>query len=121
MQFRTSVSQEIELCGWNVVGVIYKIMICPNLLTSGGFILAADYCQLELRILAHFSRDCRLIEAFNKGADVFKSIAAEWKMIDSEAVGDSTRQQAKQVYFRKKKIIISFLGRKVWCSKHWES
>lgn len=91
-----------ELCGWNVVGVTYKIMICPNLLTSGGFILAADYCQLELRILAHFSHDCRLIEAFNKGADVFKSIAAEWKMIDSEAVGDSTRQQAKQVYFKKK-------------------
>lgn len=65
----------------------------------GGFILAADYCQLELRILAHFSRDCRLIEAFNKGADVFKSIAAEWKMIDSEAVGDSTRQQAKQICY----------------------
>lgn len=64
-----------------------------------GFILAADYCQLELRILAHFSRDCRLIEAFNKGADVFKSIAAEWKMIDSEAVGDSTRQQAKQICY----------------------
>lgn len=109
-----------ELCGWNVAGVIYKIMTCPNLLTSGGFILAADYCQLELRILAHLSRDCRLIEALNRGTDVFKSIAAEWKMIDSEAVGDSTRQQAKQVYFRKKKKI-SFLGRKVWCSKHWES
>lgn len=91
-----------DLCGWNVAEVIYKIMICPYLLTSGGFILAADYCQLELRILAHLSRDCRLIEAFSKGTDVFKSIAAEWKMIDSEAVGDSTRQQAKQVCFRKK-------------------
>ncbi|XP_072210786.1 DNA polymerase theta [Excalfactoria chinensis] len=65
----------------------------------GGFILAADYCQLELRILAHLSRDCRLIEAFSKGTDVFKSIAAEWKMIDSEAVGDSTRQQAKQICY----------------------
>ncbi|XP_048797373.1 DNA polymerase theta [Lagopus muta] len=65
----------------------------------GGFILAADYCQLELRILAHLSRDCRLIEALNRGTDVFKSIAAEWKMIDSEAVGDSTRQQAKQICY----------------------
>uniref|UniRef100_A0A8C3LRA0 DNA polymerase theta n=1 Tax=Chrysolophus pictus TaxID=9089 RepID=A0A8C3LRA0_CHRPC len=65
----------------------------------GGFILAADYCQLELRILAHLSRDCRLIEALDRGTDVFKSIAAEWKMIDSEAVGDSTRQQAKQICY----------------------
>uniref|UniRef100_A0A8C9G5T9 DNA polymerase theta n=1 Tax=Pavo cristatus TaxID=9049 RepID=A0A8C9G5T9_PAVCR len=65
----------------------------------GGFILAADYCQLELRILAHLSRDCRLIEALNRGTDVFKSIAAEWKMIDYEAVGDSTRQQAKQICY----------------------
>ncbi|XP_047903549.2 DNA polymerase theta isoform X1 [Anser cygnoides] len=65
----------------------------------GGLILSADYSQLELRILAHLSRDCRLIEALNRGSDVFKSIAAEWKMIDPEAVGDSTRQQAKQICY----------------------
>ncbi|XP_009578523.1 PREDICTED: DNA polymerase theta, partial [Fulmarus glacialis] len=65
----------------------------------GGLILAADYSQLELRILAHLSCDCRLIQALNKGTDVFKSIAAEWKMIDPEAVGDRTRQQAKQICY----------------------
>uniref|UniRef100_A0A8C5TLB3 DNA-directed DNA polymerase n=1 Tax=Malurus cyaneus samueli TaxID=2593467 RepID=A0A8C5TLB3_9PASS len=65
----------------------------------GGLILAADYSQLELRILAHLSCDCRLIEALNGGTDVFKSIAAEWKMIDPEAVGDRTRQQAKQICY----------------------
>ncbi|XP_019329649.1 PREDICTED: DNA polymerase theta [Aptenodytes forsteri] len=65
----------------------------------GGLILAADYSQLELRILAHLSCDCRLIQALNGGADVFKSIAAEWKMIDPEAVGDRTRQQAKQMCY----------------------
>ncbi|XP_028941211.1 DNA polymerase theta [Antrostomus carolinensis] len=65
----------------------------------GGLILAADYSQLELRILAHLSCDCRLIQALNGGADVFKSIAAEWKMIDPEAVGDGTRQQAKQICY----------------------
>uniref|UniRef100_A0A8B9ZAJ1 DNA polymerase theta n=1 Tax=Anas platyrhynchos TaxID=8839 RepID=A0A8B9ZAJ1_ANAPL len=65
----------------------------------GGLILSADYSQLELRILAHLSHDCRLIEALNRGSDVFKSIAAEWKMIDPEAVGDSTRQQAKQICY----------------------
>ncbi|XP_007493816.2 DNA polymerase theta [Monodelphis domestica] len=65
----------------------------------GGMILAADYSQLELRILAHLSRDRRLIEVLNGGADVFKSIAAEWKMVDPEAVGDDLRQQAKQICY----------------------
>lgn len=73
--------------------------------------MSADYSQLELRILAHLSHDCRLIEALNRGSDVFKSIAAEWKMIDPEAVGDSTRQQAKQVIFRKKKSANFLAGR----------
>lgn len=82
--------------GWNI-GVIFEIMLSNNFLISGGLILAADYSQLELRILAHLSCDCRLIQALNGGTDVFKSIAAEWKMIDPEAVGERTRQQAKQV------------------------
>ncbi|XP_078512764.1 DNA polymerase theta isoform X2 [Lissotriton helveticus] len=65
----------------------------------GGLILAADYSQLELRILAHLSQDRRLIHVLNGGADVFKSIAAEWKMIDPEAVKDEVRQQAKQICY----------------------
>ncbi|XP_039911111.1 DNA polymerase theta isoform X2 [Hirundo rustica] len=65
----------------------------------GGLILAADYSQLELRILAHLSCDCRLIQALNGGTDVFKSIAAEWKMIDPKDVGDRTRQEAKQICY----------------------
>lgn len=59
--------------------------------------MAADYSQLELRILAHLSRDCRLIQVLNTGADVFRSIAAEWKMIEPDSVGEELRQQAKQV------------------------
>lgn len=66
-------------------------------LSLGGLILAADYSQLELRILAHLSRDKRLLQVLNSGADVFKSIAAEWKMVDSASVDDNMRQQAKQV------------------------
>ncbi|KAM4700701.1 DNA polymerase theta [Discoglossus pictus] len=65
----------------------------------GGLILAADYSQLELRILAHLSKDRRLIQVLNGGADVFKSIAAEWKMIDPESVTDNVRQQAKQICY----------------------
>ncbi|XP_028750825.1 DNA polymerase theta isoform X1 [Peromyscus leucopus] len=65
----------------------------------GGLILAADYSQLELRILAHLSRDCRLIQVLNTGADVFRSIAAEWKMIEPDSVGEELRQQAKQICY----------------------
>ncbi|XP_077623707.1 DNA polymerase theta [Crocuta crocuta] len=65
----------------------------------GGLILAADYSQLELRILAHLSHDRRLIQVLNTGADVFRSIAAEWKMIEPASVGDELRQQAKQICY----------------------
>uniref|UniRef100_A0A671U8P8 DNA polymerase theta n=1 Tax=Sparus aurata TaxID=8175 RepID=A0A671U8P8_SPAAU len=66
---------------------------------SGGMILAADYSQLELRVLAHLSKDQRLLQVLNGGADVFRCIAAEWKSVDSESVNDSLRQQAKQICY----------------------
>uniref|UniRef100_A0A3Q3KVV4 DNA-directed DNA polymerase n=1 Tax=Mastacembelus armatus TaxID=205130 RepID=A0A3Q3KVV4_9TELE len=66
---------------------------------SGGMILAADYSQLELRVLAHLSRDRRLLQVLNGGADVFRCIAAEWKGVDPDAVNDNLRQQAKQICY----------------------
>ncbi|KAM3848147.1 LOW QUALITY PROTEIN: DNA polymerase theta [Vipera latastei] len=65
----------------------------------GGLILAADYSQLELRILAHFCSDDRLLRAFDNNVDVFRSIAAEWKNINPEEVGNDLRQQAKQICY----------------------
>ncbi|XP_055014299.1 LOW QUALITY PROTEIN: DNA polymerase theta [Boleophthalmus pectinirostris] len=66
---------------------------------SGGMILAADYSQLELRVLAHLSKDHRLLQVLNGGADVFRCIAAEWKSVDPESVNDNLRQQAKQICY----------------------
>uniref|UniRef100_G3PUF7 DNA polymerase theta n=1 Tax=Gasterosteus aculeatus TaxID=69293 RepID=G3PUF7_GASAC len=66
---------------------------------SGGMILAADYSQLELRVLAHLSKDQRLLQVLNGGADVFRCIAAEWKSVDPESVQDDLRQQAKQICY----------------------
>ncbi|XP_076027231.1 DNA polymerase theta [Genypterus blacodes] len=66
---------------------------------SGGMILAVDYSQLELRVLAHLSKDQRLLQVLNGGADVFRCIAAEWKSVDPESVNDSLRQQAKQICY----------------------
>ncbi|XP_078265179.1 DNA polymerase theta-like [Rhinoraja longicauda] len=66
---------------------------------SGGLIVAADYSQLELRILAHLSKDKGLIEILNSGEDVFKNIAAEWRMVEPASVSDRLRQQAKQICY----------------------
>lgn len=65
--------------------------------TSDGVFLAADYSQLELRILAHLSQDAKLIRILNSDGDVFRQIAAQWKNLDEKAVTDQQRQEAKQV------------------------
>lgn len=49
---------------------------------SDGFVLlSADYSQIEMRLLAHFSRDALLCQAFRQGRDVFQTLAASWKNI----------------------------------------
>ena len=48
---------------------------------TGNVIVSADYSQLELRILAHFSEDPDLLRSFQNEADVFVSIAAKWNNI----------------------------------------
>lgn len=49
-------------------------------------LLSADYCQLELRILAHFSGDKLLCSLLKKPGDVFKSIAARWNDVEENKV-----------------------------------
>ena len=44
---------------------------------SGCQLLAADYSQIELRIMAHLSRDAGLLNAFAQGLDVHRATAAE--------------------------------------------
>ena len=72
----------------------------------GGILLAADYSQLELRMIAHLSNDKKLIRILNNDGDVFKLITAEWKGVSPEEVTETERQQAKQVFSGK---AISFL------------
>ncbi len=66
---------------------------------EGFLILAADYSQLELRILAHLSGDEKLSAALDDGKDVFKAIAAEWKRVDVSEVTADMRQEAKQICY----------------------
>ncbi|CAL1548393.1 unnamed protein product, partial [Lymnaea stagnalis] len=67
---------------------------------KGGVILAADYSQLELRIICHLSGDVKLANILNAtDGDVFNMIAAQMKGIPLEEVTSDHRQQAKQVCY----------------------
>ncbi|MCB1748346.1 MAG: DNA polymerase I [Gammaproteobacteria bacterium] len=65
----------------------------------GKLLLAADYSQIELRIMAHLSGDSGLLGAFEQGLDVHRATAAEVFGSGLEAVGDDQRRAAKAINF----------------------
>jgi DNA polymerase theta len=67
--------------------------------SSGALLLAADYSQLELRLIAHLSQDKRLKSILSNGGDVFKMIASQWLSVEIEHVSGKERQQAKQICY----------------------
>jgi DNA polymerase-1 len=62
-------------------------------------LLGADYSQIELRLLAHLSRDEGLIAAFAGGADIHRAVAAQIFEVAPEDVTDEQRSTAKMVNF----------------------
>ncbi|MDV7416168.1 DNA polymerase I [Acinetobacter baumannii] len=74
---------------------IRKAFISPE----GRVLLAADYSQIELRLMAHFSQDDALVHAFQHGQDVHRRTAAEVLGIAIEDVTNDQRRQAKAVNF----------------------
>lgn len=62
-------------------------------------LLAADYSQIELRIMAHLSNDPSLLEAFAKGWDIHAATASELFSVALPAVTDEQRRRAKAVNF----------------------
>lgn len=64
-----------------------------------GYILSADYSQIELRILAHFSQDSNLMEAFNKDLDIHQFTASLLFGVKEKDVDDTQRNIAKRVNF----------------------
>jgi DNA polymerase-1 len=67
---------------------------------KGWRMAAADYSQIELRIMAHLSDDVGLLKAFAEGADIHRATAAEVFGADSlEAVTDNQRRSAKAINF----------------------
>ena len=62
-------------------------------------LVAADYSQIELRIMAHLSEDEGLLGAFERGEDVHKATAAEVFSVSVEEVSTSQRRHAKAINF----------------------
>jgi len=66
---------------------------------KGHLLLAADYSQIELRLLAHLSGDEALISAFKEGMDIHTAVAAEVMGVDPEDVDAEMRSTAKMINF----------------------
>jgi len=66
---------------------------------AGYKILAADYSQIELRIMAHLSGDAGLLKAFTEGEDVHRVTAGEVFAVSAEEVSTEQRRHAKAINF----------------------
>lgn len=75
--------------------LIREAFVAPK----GRVILAADYSQIELRLMAHFSGDERLIDAFKNNLDIHTATASEIMAKDLAEVTPNERRSAKAVNF----------------------
>ncbi len=66
---------------------------------EGYRMVAADYSQIELRIMAHLSADAGLLNAFAAGEDIHRATAAEVFGVEPEAVSKDQRRSAKAINF----------------------
>jgi DNA polymerase-1 len=67
--------------------------------SEGNIIVAADYSQIELRIMAHISKDQSLVEAFNNNVDVHSATAAQMFGTPLDEVSKDQRRNAKAINF----------------------
>jgi len=66
---------------------------------TGNILIAADYSQIELRLMAHFSQDAVLMQAFANGDDIHAATAAAVNHIALDAVSGDMRRRAKIINF----------------------
>ncbi len=66
---------------------------------EGSKLICADYSQIELRILAHFSKDDSLIETFNQDLDIHTAVASQVFDVPADSVTRELRDKAKTINF----------------------
>lgn len=79
-----------------------KIMVNPRQLLSaepGYVLLSLDYSQIEVRLMAHFSGDQRLLDILHQGGDVFKQVAAGWLGKSASDITPEERSGAKRICY----------------------
>ena len=77
-------------------GQLIRQAVIPD---DGCVFLSADYSQIELRLMAHFSQDPHMVEAFCSGQDVHAATAAKIFGVEIEDVTKEQRRQAKTANF----------------------
>ena len=77
-------------------GQLIRQAVIPD---EGCLFLSADYSQIELRLMAHFSQDPHMVEAFRSGQDVHAATAAKIFGVSIEEVTKDQRRQAKTANF----------------------
>ena len=75
--------------------VIREAFIAPQ----GKKLLAIDYSQIELRLMAHYSNDEIMVKSFNNNEDIHKRTASEIFGVDIQNVDDDMRRKAKTINF----------------------
>jgi len=75
--------------------VIREAFIAPQ----GKKLLAIDYSQIELRLMAHYSNDEIMVKSFNNNEDIHKRTASEIFGVDIQDVDDDMRRKAKTINF----------------------
>jgi len=78
-------------------GKALRKMFVP--INEDGYIVSADYSQIELRLLAHFSEDKNLLFAYNNGQDIHMQTASEVFGVPFQEVTPAMRRDAKVVNF----------------------
>jgi DNA polymerase-1 len=82
-------------------------------------IISADYSQIELRIMAHLSKDVSLLNAFAQGKDIHRATAAEVFSVALDAVTDEQRRHAKAINFGLIYGMSAFgLAKQLGCERH---
>ncbi|MCH8301693.1 MAG: DNA polymerase I [Proteobacteria bacterium] len=94
---------------------IRQAFVAPD----GAVLLAADYSQIELRIMAHLSGDAGLLDAFADDQDIHKATAAEVFALDPDDVTTDQRRSAKAINFGLMYGMSAFgLGKQLGISRH---